>query len=276
MTLPESSRPARPLHHPASRTAGRNIVTIASGKGGVGKTVLAISLTHAIAREGRRSLLFDGDLGLANVDVQLGLVPEHDLGAVVAGRLRLADAVTRFPEGGFDILAGRSGSGSLAALGRAELQALREDLFALAAGYDAIVLDLGAGIDQPVRALTVPSGPKLVIATEEPTSLTDAYAFIKVTAAQIPGADIRIVVNMATSKAEAQRTYEKLRRACENFLKLSPPLAGIVHRDDKVRDAIRHQTAIFIRHPNSRVASDIEALAQSLCRELESGGSPGG
>ena len=104
----------------------------------------------------------------------------------------------------------------------------------------------------------------VVIATDEPTSLTDAYAFIKVTNAQYSGTDIRILVNMAQSAREGKLTYETLRKACESFLKISPPLAGIVRTDAKVKDAIRAQSPLLTRHPNSNAAMDIEAVVKSL------------
>ena len=106
---------------------GHNVIAVASGKGGVGKTWFSITLTHALTKLGRNALLFDGDLGLANVDIQLGLMPKRDLGAVVDGRYSLQAAAERFPDGGFDIIAGRSGSGNLANLTVARLNELRND-----------------------------------------------------------------------------------------------------------------------------------------------------
>src|SRR5438552_1285509 len=130
--------------HPAAGSSplpkARNVVAVASGKGGVGKTWFAITLAHAFARSGQRALLFDGDLGLANVDIQLGLMPERDLGGVIAGRITLAQATTRYADGGFDIIAGRSGNGSLATLPGQRLTQLRSELVALAASYDQVVL----------------------------------------------------------------------------------------------------------------------------------------
>jgi len=259
MTLP------RPLEHPvAPSAAGRNVVAVASGKGGVGKTFVSITLAHALARAGRRALLFDGDLGLANVDIQLGLEPSRDLGAVVGGRVGLKDAVTRFEEGGFDVVAGKSGSGALSTLDPARRAALTAELWALAASYDRAILDLGAGVDAPMRALTPPAGATLVVATDEPTSLTDAYAYIKLTVMERRDADLRIVINLAASAREGERTYATLAKACRTFLKLTPPLAGVIRRDDRVRDAIRRQTALLTRHPASDAARDIEALAAGL------------
>ena len=163
---------------PSSRSHGRNMISIASGKGGVGKTWFAITLSHALAAKKVRTLLFDGDLGLANLDIQLGLMPKHDLGSVNSGRLTLNQANEPNEEGNFDIIAGRSGSGGLANVPASRLQILGDDLALLAVGYDKVIIDLGAGVERTVRQLTHSSGTCIVVATDVPTSLTVAYAFI--------------------------------------------------------------------------------------------------
>ena len=206
----------------APRTRGRNVLAVASGKGGVGKTWFSITLTHAMVLEGHKALLFDGDLGLANIDIQLGLMPKHDLGGVIAGRISLKDAITKFPDGGFDIIAGRSGSGSLANLPATRLQALSDDLIQTGKSYDKVLIDLGAGVDQGVRQMTGLANTVIVITNGDPTSLTDAYAFIKITHMARPKTDIRVVVNMAKDKKEGQAIYNKLLKACLLYTSPSP------------------------------------------------------
>jgi len=250
----------RPTMHPAA-TPAHHLICVASGKGGVGKTWLSVTLSHALARLGRRTLLFDGDIGLANIDVQLGLMPERDLAQVVEGRLRFLDAISSYADGGFDILPGRSGSASLASLTPESLLALREQLLEAAQRYQQVVLDLGAGIDGAVRTMVDAGGIVLVVTNDEPTSLTDAYAFIKLTAQRRPGCDLRVVVNSAGSLRDGERTYGKILKACEGFLRISPPLAGVVRRDEKVREAIRHQTALLTRYPTCDAAVDVERIA---------------
>ena len=254
-----------PTAHPRPDPgAPPRLIAVASGKGGVGKTWFAITLSHALARAGRRVLLFDGDLGLANVDIQLGLTPSRDLGTVLAGRASLAEAVTRLDEAGFDILAGRSGSGSLSALDPARLDIVLAALREAAHGYDAVLLDLGAGIDRAARRMAAFADRLLVIATEEPTSLTDAYAVLKLHAADRAGADAQLVVNQAASRAGGERTYETLRRACATFLGAAPPLAGVIRRDDHVREAIRRQALLLTRSPGCPAALDVDAIARTL------------
>lgn len=251
---------------PAARAKGRNVVAIASGKGGVGKTWFAITLSHALARRGGKILLFDGDLGLANVDIQLGLMPKHDLGNVIAGRLTLNQATMPYEVGGFDVIAGRSGSGSLANIPLNRLQMLGDDLALLAVAYDKVVLDLGAGVEKSVRMLARAAGTCLVVTSDEPTALTDAYAFIKVNVMEKTMTDMRIVVNACNSAREGERTYNTLLKACEGFLKISPPLAGVIRRDTRVREAIRNQTPLLTRYPNAEAAMDVIAIAERLAK----------
>lgn len=252
---------------PAVQPLRRNILAVASGKGGVGKTWFSITLAHALARAGSRVLLVDGDLGLANIDVQLGVTPQRDLASVIAGQITLSQAVTRC-EAGFDIVAGRSGSGSLATLPRNRLMTLRGELQNFAQGYHWVVLDLGAGIERTVRLLAGQSRACLVVTTDEPTAITDAYAFIKVSAMERLSDGIQLVVNMASSQREGERTYATLLRACREFLKVEPPLAGIVRRDDHVKETIRRQSSLLTRHPSCEAALDVEAIARRLLASL--------
>lgn len=249
---------------PSVRTKGRNMIAVASGKGGVGKTWFAITLAHAFANRGARTLLFDADLGLANVDIQLGLMPKHDMGSVIAGRLSLNQAVVPYEEGGFDIIAGRSGSGSLANVPPSRTQTLGDELSLLATGYDKVILDLGAGVERTVRQFTHNASTCLVVTTDEPTALTDAYAFIKVTHMERPEINIQVIINMANSTREGERTYNTIHKACEGFLKFSPPLVGVIRRDNKVRETIRGQSSILTRFPNSEAAGDVESISRKL------------
>lgn len=251
----------------AARTKGQNIIAVASGKGGVGKTWFSITLAHALAKTGKRVLLFDGDLGLANLDIQLGLTVKNDLGNVLAGRVSLAQAVTIYEEGNFDVIAGRSGSGGLANLAGNRLQSLLDELALIAANYDYVVLDLGAGIESTVKRLAYSADKIIVVVTDEPTSLTDGYAFIKITHNERPEANIKVVTNMMSSTTEGDRTYNTLNKACVGFLKYSPEHLGSIRRDKKVRAAIRAQTALLNRSPESEAAEDVQDIARLIRRD---------
>ena len=248
------------------------MIAVASGKGGVGKTWFSITLACALSYSGLRVLLFDGDLGLANVDVQLGLIPDYTLHDVLAGKVTLAQARYTYRDGGFDIIAGQSGSGALANVSLPHVQTLMDDLLIVAADYDRVIIDLGAGVEQNIRTLAARAGTFLVVGTDEPAALTDVYAFIKLTHRERPDADIRVVINMVNSTREGERVYNTLLKACEGFLKFSPPLAGVIRRDLKVRDAIRNQSPLLKRSPGSEAACDVEALAFKLLKASQSNG----
>ncbi len=252
-----------------SRSNGRNMVAIASGKGGVGKTWFTITLAHTLSRKGRRVLVFDGDLGLANLDIQLGLMPKHDLGSVVAGKMTMSQAITYYEQGSFDVIAGRSGTGSLSSLPPSRLRMIADDLAQVARNYDMVLLDLGAGIERTVRHLATYAAKCIVVLTDEPTSLTDAYAFIKVTRTEQPETNIQVVTNIVNSATEGERTYNTLSKACQGFLGYTPPLLGIVRRDEKVRDAIRKQVSLLNYSPGCEAATDVEAIVSKFLREVE-------
>lgn len=272
-----------PMHDVArpSRRAP-HLIAIASGKGGVGKTWLAISLAQSMALRGHTVLLVDGDLGLANVDIQLGLTPKHDLSAILSGRMKLGQVIIRHqsaerPAAAFDILPGRSGAASLATLDLDLLDRLLRSIRQLG-GYDTVLLDLGAGIDPTARFMAAFADTLVVVSTDEPTALTDAYAVLKLHARDRGGlqstglpvgsepvpTDVRLVINQARSQASGQRTYEALARACTTFLGHAPVLAGIIRRDARVADTIRRQTTVLARHPNTPAAEDVDRIASAL------------
>lgn len=264
--LPKSQE--RPSQAPPRRVEPASIIAVGSGKGGVGKTFMSITLASAFAQAGRRTLLVDGDLGLANVDVQLGIAPETDLAAVIAGWVELEDAVTPVDGGsgggGFDVLPGRSGSGALAELSTEEVARLAAGLSALALQYDQVVLDLGAGIESNCMRLARAADKVVMIVTDEPTSMTDAYAFIKVLKGYAPNVEQVVAINQAETRAAGQRTYEAISRACQTFLGFRPALAGTVMRDEAVREAIRSQSTLISTDPSAQPIMDAIAISHTL------------
>jgi flagellar biosynthesis protein FlhG len=254
------------------RAGSPAVVAIASGKGGVGKTWLSITLAHALARRGERVLLADCDFGLANVDVQLGMRPQSDLAAVLRGWISIDDAITPVhggpgKQGGFDFLPGHSGSGQLANLKPDDLAQVVSALSHVAPHYDRVLLDCGSGIDATVMRFACAADQTVIVTTEDPTALTDAYAFSKVLRARSPERTPSIVINMAETRASGRRVYDQFAKACESFLKFRPALSGVICRDPRVGDSIRAQTILPIRHPNATAFEEVLRIAAGLCND---------
>jgi len=166
------------------------------------------------------------------------------------------------------VIAGRSGHGSLSALPVQRLNDLVTQIRGVLPRYDAAIIDLGAGIDKTVRFMAAAADASFVVTTDEPTSLTDAYAFIKLSHAAWHSDNIHVVVNMTGSHKEGEATYATILKACKNFLKLSPPLLGVIRQDKKLRDAIRAQTPYLTRTPNGDTAEDIESIATRVMADI--------
>lgn len=246
-----------------------NVYVIASGKGGVGKTWYSVSMAHAMAELGKRVLLFDGDLGLANIDIQLGIMPEYDLSDYFQGRVSLSetrltlDTVSN-QDGRIDVITGRSGSGSLANLPYHQKENLIESLYALSNHYDYVLIDLAAGVDENILQVTNIAGHYIVIVTPEPTSMTDSYAFIKIITLQGEGDRVSLLVNQADHEKEANTTYATLKKTCDHFLDTTPPLLGFIQKDKRVREAIKSQKPIGKRFPNAKANDEVLRLAKKV------------
>jgi flagellar biosynthesis protein FlhG len=239
------------------------VIAVASGKGGVGKTWFAITLAHALAQRGRRVVLMDADLGLANADVQLGIAPPYDLAAVLTARATAEQALVAH-EAGFYLLAGRSGSGALAGLDGDPLAVALGLPRKLSDSFQAVVVDVGAGLGLAQRRLLAGADLPIVLATEEPTSVTDAYAVLKLLAHDSPMRVPNLVVNMAGGIIAGERVHGTLDAVTRRFLGRGLQLAGIVRRDSKVADSIRAQAPLLTRHPTSPAANDVLAIAAGL------------
>lgn len=284
---PDLISPARILSMPGILGTGgqglhrqHNLIAVASGKGGVGKTWFSVTLSQALSGYGSRVLLVDGDFGLANVDVQLAMSPTHDLGSVVAGKIALSDAITPFSGGavpheednaairrqgfGFDVLAGRSGSGALDTMSRKQIESLCTELIRITVLYDHVIVDLAAGMNSHMMPLLAQIGKALIVVTDDPTSITDAYAFIKFLALRFPELGINIVVNMADSKAQAEKTFGAVNRACEHFLNFTPKMAGYILKDKHVTQAIRAQAPLLGRFPQCEAAKYVQQIAAQM------------
>jgi flagellar biosynthesis protein FlhG len=265
MNLRPVTRPA-----PSRRPLSAKVLAVGSGKGGVGKTWLSSTLAAALGRAGRRALLVDCDLGLANVDVQLGVRPMADLASVLKGWVEMEAAITPVMggpgrAGGFDLVSGVSGEGTLNNLSSDDLLSLASGVRRVAPHYDWVIMDLAAGIDTQVMRLARSADRVMIVTTEEPTALTDAYAFAKIFRLgnhETPAP--WITVNLAENRLKGRHIYDQFAGACERFLGFRPPLAGVICRDPRVVDAIRAQTPLSIRHPQATAFDDVMRIAETI------------
>ncbi len=238
-------------------------LAIASGKGGVGKTSLAANLGLALARYGRPCVLFDADLALANLDLLLGVRPEFNLQHVLAEEKTLAEIVQPGPEG-VGLIAGGSGVGMLMQSGPKRLAKFFEGLEALSAETDTLIFDTGAGLDTRVMAFARAADEVMVVATPDPASLTDAYAFVKVLTRRQPEVRLGLTFNCVQDEAQGRALFEKLQAVCHRFLDKDLEYLGSVREDPHAVRAARERRPLLLSAPRSDAAQDIVRLAGRL------------
>ena len=241
----------------------KHVLAIASGKGGVGKTWVSISLGHALSRLNRRVLLIDCDVGLANVDVQLGLASGLDLQHAFLGEVAFSHVIKPLESLGFDVVSGRSRTSYLNGLDRPLVDWLLGELDQIASGYDVVILDLPTGIELGIRDLMLQADHQIIVTTGEPTALTDAYALIKAmrraSTKTVPG----LVCNLAEHEPAGRETLAGFVRVCDRFLDVKPKQLGVIRRDKRVPEAISRQTALLDCYPRSDAARDISSFAET-------------
>lgn len=242
-------------------------ITITSGKGGVGKTNLGINLALQLAEAGFRACLFDADLGLANINVLLGIYPEYTLKDVILGDRLFPEIIVNYA-GGVDIIPGSSGIEALADLSPEGIEALVTSFQALA-GYDFILFDTSAGISKDVIAFCMASPEVLLVLTPEPTSLTDGYALVKVLKRNDYTGRVRVVLNQCKNGQHAKLAYGKFRSAVKKFLDLDVALAGVVYADSMVPHAVAQQKPLMSLYPKTSAAQCIRTLADRLVSKKE-------
>ena len=268
MSTPISSTP--PPGSPSPKRA--RIVAVTSGKGGVGKTFVSANLAAALARMGERVLVLDADLGLANLDVVLNLFPKITLHDVFTGKAPLEDAILPAP-GGFSVLLAGSGLVEYSRLTPEVRDKLLEIIEAVAPRFDRILIDTGAGISDVVLYAVSLAHEVLVVATPEPTSLTDAYATIKVLATQQQRSSVLLVVNQVGRPGEGRIIRGQLQQVVDRFVTptLSDPtvpfrldLVGEVPADTAVREAVQKRHLLLEAYPGSEAAKGIGSVALKL------------
>ena len=267
-----SAAPGASGDRAAPRIGAPRVVVIASGKGGVGKSNLAVNLSICAAQAGSRTVLVDADMGLANADVLCGMTVAAHLGHVLDGAAPMEDVAIDAP-GGFRLVSGSSGVTRMASLDRAQRSRVLAEIRAMGATTDLAIVDCGAGIGPTVVEFLGAACLGLVVTTPEPTAIADAYALIKAAVLRAREgrgrAGLALVVNQAKSEKEARAVHARIDQVARRFLDERIAFAGAVREDDAVAAAVRARWPVALRSPRSRAARDIRSLSGMTIRSLD-------
>jgi flagellar biosynthesis protein FlhG len=246
-------------------------VAVTSGKGGVGKTNVVVNLAVALARLRNRVAILDADFGLGNVDVMLGLTPPHHLGHLLTGDKELADVLVEGPYG-IQLLPASSGLRELTALSARQWQRLNDSLDELTDDADFLLIDTGAGISNNVIDMITGADRVMVVTTQEPTSVVDAYAMVKILTATNPGKELGLLVNGARDQSEADLVFRQLDVAATRFLHRRLKSYGFVPQDPAVREAVLMQRSVVAHAPQAPASQSFRRLASRIASMAPLGG----
>jgi flagellar biosynthesis protein FlhG len=250
------------------------VLAVTSGKGGVGKTNVAVNLALALAELGKRVILVDVDIGLANADVLLSVEPKLHLGHVLSGEVSTLDALTSGP-GGVLLLPGCVGVRHLSDLEKTEREFLMRSFQDLEAYADFVLIDTAAGISRNVIQFSAAADEAIVVTSPEPTAITDGYAVIKAISREKGFGRIRLLVNLVHDRAEARRVTDRIQMVARRFLGIEVDGLGHIVWDDFVRHAVRRKRPFLLEHPRSPASLCVRAIAEKILGErpaIPSGG----
>lgn len=260
-------------HEETRRT---RIITIASGKGGVGKTNVSTNLALSYAAMGQKVILMDADLGLANVNVVLGVIPKYNLYHVIRKQKKMSD-ILMDTDYGIQIVAGASGFSKIANLSEDERQGFIEELYHLS-DADVIIIDAGAGVSNNVLAFVGAADEAIIVTTPEPTAITDAYGIIKIIATEIDNLNLglKLIVNRVKSVTEGKKVAERVINISAQFLNLKVDYLGCIYEDPSVQQAILKQKPFLSLDPRCKASMCINQIAGRLEKnEYREGGGVG-
>jgi flagellar biosynthesis protein FlhG len=269
-TLREMARAAR-KNQPQDAAAkggiadpkGIRVISVTSGKGGVGKSNVVSNLAIALSTQGKKVLVIDADLGLGNLDVLLGLSPLYNLNNVLNGEKTIAEIIVDGPAG-IKIIPAGSGVQEFTSLGQHEKLRLLDELDMLEEKFDIMIVDTEAGISENVTYFAVAAQEIIVVVTPEPTSITDVYALIKLLATRYSEHHFKVLVNMAKDSEDALEVFRKLANVAGRFLDISLDYLGCVVKDEKVVEAVKRQKAVSELFPESEAAACFATLAKRV------------
>ncbi len=236
------------------------VIAVTGGKGGVGKTTVTVNLATALAAQGRRVMVLDGDLGLANVDVLLGISARQTVAHVLAGQCTLEEAIVSTPYG-FKVIPAASGLAELAQLGTLESMGLVQAFGDIAQRLDVMIVDTAAGLSASVLTFAQAAQQVLVLVCDEPASMTDAYALMKVLSRNHGVRQFRVLANQIRYRGDGGQLFAKLTRVAERFLDVSLDYVGEVPDDSYLRAAIREQRPVVTAYPSASAALALKRLA---------------
>ncbi len=243
------------------------VISVSSGKGGVGKTNIVTNLAYCLARLGKKTMVLDADLNLANVDVILGITPKYNLHHVLMGEKSLSEIVVKGP-GGMMILPASSGIMELGDLSEEQKLYFLSEITELGSSIDILLIDTAAGLNNNVIYFTLAAQERIIVLTPEPTSLTDAYAMVKVLSSRHNVKKFRILVNSAQSEKEARSVYRQITLVADRFLDtLSFDYLGFIPHDAKLPQAVRAQRLVSEFAPNSAISHQFLQLAEHIAQE---------
>lgn len=245
------------------RKKSAKVITITSGKGGVGKTNITINLAIALSEMGKRVTILDADLGLANIDVLLGIVPEFTLFDVLNGEKSILEVLCDGPQN-IKFISGGSGIEELVKLDKGQLDNFVENITMLDRISDIILIDTGAGLSDSVMSFVMAADEILLVTTPEPTSITDAYALIKMVSGRDKNKNIRVVANRVESSHEANDILGRLYLVADKFLSLKLNSLGYVLQDEMVTKAVKMQQPFYIRYPKCQASRQIREISRKI------------
>jgi len=240
------------------------VIAVTSGKGGVGKTNVVANLGYALTRLNKRVLILDADIGLANLDVLLGLTSKYNLQHVLNGEKSISEVVISGP-GGMKILPASSGVQELSNLNKAQRLCLLSELNSLHDETDVLLIDTSAGISSNVMYFNLAAQEILIVVSPEPTSITDAYAIMKILFLKYSENHFKLLVNSVKSAEEAKEVFYHLSLVAQKFLNLSIDYWGYIPQDEHIVKAVRRQKALIELYPNSPASKSFFDLAKKVC-----------